>query len=101
MRKPDYCICEKKAKISCAVTAQRISAFVFATQIRIHLLIPLACFCDCTGRFESHLVGNPKDRFSRVAAHTIAQFLDNQRCGASAVKVYPGGHCGRGQQVLS
>ena len=32
MRKPDFCIYVKtKAQISCAVTAQLISAFVFAT----------------------------------------------------------------------
>ena len=28
----------------------------------------LVSFCDCTGRFLSDLVGNPEDRFSRVAA---------------------------------
>ena len=33
MRKPDFCICETKTQISCAVTAQLISAFVFATRI--------------------------------------------------------------------
>ena len=33
MRKPAFCICENKGQISCAVTAQLISAFVFATQI--------------------------------------------------------------------
>ena len=31
MRKPDFCIAKTKAQISCAVTAQLISAFVFAT----------------------------------------------------------------------
>ena len=29
MRKPAFCICEKKAQINCAVTAKLISAFVF------------------------------------------------------------------------
>ena len=33
----------------------------------------LALYCDCTGRFVSDLVGNPEDRFSRVAAHSIKQ----------------------------
>ena len=37
------------------------------------LLIPkisrLAFFCACIGRIVSDLVGNPEDRFSRVAAH--------------------------------
>ena len=29
----------------------------------------LALFCDHTDQFASHLVGNPEDRFTRVAAH--------------------------------
>ena len=29
----------------------------------------LANFCGCAGRFESYLVGNPEDRFSRDEAH--------------------------------
>ena len=33
MRKPAFCICEHKVQISCAVTAQLISAFVFAIRI--------------------------------------------------------------------
>ena len=56
MRKLDFCICQKKkAQISCAVTAQLISAFVFATQIVQFLFYysqyfkPLACSCNCTG----------------------------------------------------
>ena len=33
MRKPAFCICEKKTQISFAVTAKLISAFVFAIRI--------------------------------------------------------------------
>ena len=33
IRKPTICICESKGAVSCAVTAQLNSAFVFATQI--------------------------------------------------------------------
>ena len=33
MRKPDFAYAKTKAQISCAVTAQLISAFVFATRI--------------------------------------------------------------------
>ena len=77
MGKPTICIGENKGanELSFAVTAKLISAFVFTTWI-VQLpstlsqnFKPLACFCDCTGRFVSHLVGNPKDRFSRVMAH--------------------------------
>ena len=53
LRKMDICLCENKG----------------ADQLRSKLL---ACFCDCTGRFVSGLVGNPEDRFSRVAAHLIS-----------------------------
>ena len=30
--------------------------------------MPLPSFCGCAGRFQSHLVANPKDRFSRDEA---------------------------------
>ena len=75
MRKPDFVYAKTKAQISCAVTAQLISAFVFATRI-VQLLFYLyrklqdSCvyLCDCTDWFVSDLVGNPDDQFSRVAA---------------------------------
>ena len=40
IRKSNFCLCEKKAQISCAVTAQLISAFVSATRI-VHSLLLL------------------------------------------------------------
>ena len=40
MRKQEFCICETKAQISCAVTAQLISAFVFPSRIvKLFLLL--------------------------------------------------------------
>ena len=39
--------------------------------------IPLACFCDCIGRFVSLLVGNPEHWFSRVVAHMLLVHLDS------------------------
>ena len=75
MRKLYFCLCEKMTHISCAVTAQLICVFVFATQIvqssstYIQNFKHLAFLCDCTSRFVSDLVGNPLDLFSRVAAH--------------------------------
>ena len=73
MRKPDSCLCKIKVQISCAVTAQLISAFVFPTRI-VQFLFFLnlkfqAIFYSCTDRFVPDLVGTPKDRFSHVAAH--------------------------------
>ena len=37
IRKPTICICKTKAQISCAVTAQLISAFVFTTRLVLSL----------------------------------------------------------------
>ena len=41
-------------------------------------LDPRMCFCDCTGRFESYLVGNPEDQFSRAQnlSHSQQNNLD-------------------------
>ena len=72
-----------KPQISCAVTAQLISAFVLATQQLVKSLFPLyfqnlkllACFCDCTGLFVSDLVRNPKDWVSLVAAQFIQSLM--------------------------
>ena len=33
----------------------------------------LASLCDSAGRFESYLVGNPEDRFSREEAHIMTK----------------------------
>ena len=64
-----------KAQISCAITAQLISAFVFATLkvgfflfLNHKFLEHLPIFCSCIGRFVSDRVGKPEDRFCRVAA---------------------------------
>ena len=75
MRKSVLAYAKTKTQISCAVTAQLISAFIFAAQkyyssfIHIENFKLLPIFCDYTGRFVSDLVGNPKDQFSRFAAH--------------------------------
>ena len=51
-----------------------ISAFVVRCLDSIIPLVsirnfkPLPSFCDCAGRFESTLVANPEDRFSRDVA---------------------------------
>ena len=36
-----------------------------------HNFMPLSCFCSWAGRFESYLVVNSEDRFSRDVAHFI------------------------------
>ena len=86
MGKWDFCLCEIKGadqlRSNCEA-AKLISAFVFATRIAQFLFFKLlACFYDCTGRFVSDLVGNPEDRFSRVAAHVyvdqLRRYYDSQ-----------------------
>ena len=63
----------RKQRRRSASQLQLISAFVFATRIVQFLFFLnfklLAIFYSCTGQFVSDLVGNPEDRFSRVAAH--------------------------------
>ena len=75
MRKPFFVYAKTRTQISCAVTAQLISAFVFASWIEQSLYFlnrnftPLAILCGCTARLVSDLVGKPEVRFSCVAAH--------------------------------
>ena len=63
-----------KMQISCAVTAQLISVFVFASWIEdsssslMRNFKLIVIFCDCTGWFVLSLVGNPEDRFSHAPA---------------------------------
>ena len=70
MRKPAFCINAKtKTQISFAVTAELISAFVFATWIVQSLYFlnqnfkSLAIFSGCTAQLVSDLVKNPEDQF--------------------------------------
>ena len=78
MRKLDFCLSAKtSAQISFTITVKLISTFVFATRI-VQFLYFLNSkfqasniFCGYTDRFVWDLVGNPKDPFSRVAAHMV------------------------------
>ena len=67
-----------KRQVSYTVTAQLISAFVFATQIEQFLYFlnlkffkPLAIFYCCTVPFLLDMVGNSEDRISLVTDHII------------------------------
>ena len=75
MRKPAFAYAKTKTQISCAVTAQLISAFVFATRIvqtlycidtkfqaSSHILWLYSSVCVGPGR-------NPEDRFPHKEAH--------------------------------
>ena len=62
-----------KEQISCMVTAQLISTFVFGTDSKIPLLpypkFQASSHHSCTARLVSDLVGNPKYRFSCDVTH--------------------------------
>ena len=75
MRKPAFCICENKdADQLCGnrTADQRLCFHYIDSTIPLlsksKKIQPLAIFCGCRARFVSDLVGNPEDRFSRVAA---------------------------------
>ena len=82
-----------KTQISCAVTAQLISAFVFATQIVQYLFLlnqdfkPFAYFCDCKALFRSDLMGNPEDWFSCGVIRDVqirsGMYFLNRKCFVS------------------
>ena len=83
MRKPVFAYAKTKAQISCAVTTQLISAFVFATQIVLFLFFinpkfpkPLSFFFDSTGQFVWDLVGKPQIGFRTLRLKS--GYLDNQ-----------------------
>ena len=67
---------EQKVNISCVVTVQLISAFVFATQCNLSFSLirnfkPLYICYSCTALFVYDLVGNLGERFSNDAAQVI------------------------------
>ena len=63
MRKPDFCLCENKGADQLLLKSTKIRNFKLLT-----------LFCACAGQFVSDLVGNPEDRFSRVAAQLVTTF---------------------------
>ena len=87
VRKPDFGLCENKGadQLCSNCKADQLLCFLY-TDRTISLLLKyknfklLACFCDCTGRFVSDLVGNPEDRFSHVAAHILVKTKVLIRC---------------------
>ena len=75
MRKPDFFLSENKGadQLCSNCTADQRLCFRYSDNtipflLKIQNFKRLALFNDCTGRFVSDLVGNPEDRFSRVAA---------------------------------
>ena len=51
----------------------------------------LASFCDCAGRFESYLVGDPEGRFSRDVAQ-IRRCISSPKLRWQNPYASPGSH---------
>ena len=85
MRKRDFCLCENKGADQLRGNREADQRLCFRySDSTIPLLLKsdfklLAFFCDYTGRFMSDLVGNPEDRFSRVAAQFISLMNEWER----------------------
>ena len=80
MRKPVYAICEQQRRRSaCASTQidQRLCCSLprqyntYTCYMYIQNIKTLASLCSWAGWFESYLVANPKERFSRDKAHLV------------------------------
>ena len=78
------CFCHMrttKAQISLRIRAVWSAPLLLAARIIEYLIFlnakfkTLASFCGCAGRFESSLVTNPEDRFSRDKAHIVHDTL--------------------------
>ena len=83
MRKHVYTICEQERRRSaCAApqSDQRLCGSLprqyYSSNFYIGNFKSLASFCGCAGRFESYLVENHEDRFSRDEAQLYEHFLD-------------------------
>ena len=75
MRKPVYAICEQQGRRSACASAQSdqhlccsLPTQYNTSSYYIWNLKPLPSFCGCAGWFESTLVANSEDRFSRDVA---------------------------------
>ena len=67
---------DQPARLRSLISAFVVNAFVvrcldsiISLSFYIRNFKPLLSFCGCAGRFESTLVANPDDRFSRDMAH--------------------------------
>ena len=73
MRKPVFVICDQQR---CSQPAHRRFVVrcldsIIICSFYIRNCKSLASFCGCAGRFESIMVANPEDRFSRDETHII------------------------------
>ena len=85
MRKPVYVICEQQRRRSVCTSAQSdqrlccsLSGCYNTSTCYSQNFKNLASLCSWTGRFESYLVANSEDRFSRDVAHVYVITVDYQ-----------------------
>ena len=78
MRQPVYAICEQQRRRSACAPAQSdlrlccsLPRYCNTSSFYIRNFKTLPSSCGCAGRFESTLVENPEDRYSRDDAHRI------------------------------
>ena len=108
MRKSVYALCEQQRRRSaciCAQSDQRLCCSLLwqYTTYTCHIqnFKTLASFCTWAGWFESYLVGNLKDSFSRDVAHFI-QFLSKPiKVVEQKQKISMGNHLTIGKQNLA
>ena len=73
MRKPVFALCNNKdtdPRSLISVFVIRCLDSIMPLSFYIRNFKPIASFCGCTGRFDSTMVANPKDRFSHDVAHS-------------------------------
>ena len=86
MKKPIYAICEQQKRRSDCASAQSDQHLCCSVPRKYNIssfyirnFKPLASFYGCAGRFESYLVENPEDRFSRDEPQI------QKECGANCI----------------
>ena len=84
MRKPVYAICEQRKRRSACASAQSDQHLCCSLSRKYNIsslfLYPkFQAFCGCAGRFESYLVENPEDRFSRDEAQIYSDLAESRR----------------------
>ena len=84
MRKPDYGIFKQQKRRSAYASAQSDQHLCCSlprqyntSTCYIQNFKTLPSFCGCTGRFESTLVANPEDRFSRDEVQSVSETFFN------------------------
>ena len=79
MRKPVFAICEQQRRRSACASAQSDQHLCYSLPrsyntsfFSVRNFKPLASLCGSAGRFESYMVVNPTDRFSRDEARLVS-----------------------------